>query len=257
MPSNSISIVSPVSGETVPAGTVLNVSADYDYVYFSTRYVGGLCSTGSGHSAYAGPISGSTSDSIEVGLGAHTGSFTGVELTVRIQDTSAWGSPFVAQGTVNNITIDSSPPLLLKQVNPLPVFPYYKVGKKTLSQKDRDQLWPIETGREFNAKTDRVILDREYDPSADLTLSGTITDSSLFTGSIVGVVNGRLGKTGLVGVYTLAPGDVTINTSTGDWSVTIPKKVLKKKNAPRQLILTLLDKTDEFVATISAPLKKK
>jgi hypothetical protein len=257
MPSNSITIVSPVSGETLLAGAVMSVSADYEYVYLTSRYVGGQCTTGTGHSSHAGPISGGTSDSIEVGLGTHSGTYTGVELTVRIQDTTAWNSPYVAQGSVNNITITDTPPVRIDRSNGLERLPYFRVGSEALTDADQKAQWPIDTGREFDPKADLARLDQEYDPAVDLKLTGTIGNASLFDGSIVGVVNGKLGKTGLVGVYTLKPADVTIDPATGKWEVTIPKKVLKKAKAPRQLILTLLDKNEEFVATVSAPLKKK
>lgn len=258
---NSITIVSPVSGETIPASAVMNVSVDYEYVYNTPRYIGSNCSTGGGHSGSAGPI-GTGDDSAEVGLGTHLTAYTGVELTARIQDTTSWNSPYVAQASVNNITISADPPIKFDLINPLDTKPYFRLGTKTAADPGVQARWQVEYGQPIDSKNgagaDEVKLDREYDEKTPPKLTGTVKkEEPYLNGTIIGAVYGRQGKTGLVLVYTLKAGDVRLDAMNGTWEVILPEAALKASKSPRQVILTFFDKGGDFVATISAPLRKK
>lgn len=261
---NSITIVSPVSGETIASSAVMNVSVDYEYVYVSDKYVGANCSTSGGHSGHAGPIGG-TPDSAEVGLSSHSGAtYTGVEVTARIQETTSWGSGYVAQSSVNNITIMDNPPIVILPLPihvPLPITPYFRVGKETAKEPGVKLRWQLDFVQAINKNgvgADEVKLDREYDEKTPPELKGTVKkEEKYLKGKIIGAVYGKKGTTGLVLVYTLKDTDVTLDAVNGNWEVILPEAALKASQPPRQIILTFFDKDGAFAATVSAPLRKK
>lgn len=257
---NSISIISPVSGETVPASAVMTVSIDYEYVYYGTAYIGAACTAASLHAGIKGPISSGTGTGVEVGLGTHSGIYTGVEVYARIQ-TGGWGSGFYAQTSVNNITISDTPPVL---IDPPESFqeeklPYYRIEAAGAIAFDQDNRWEVENyGKKYDKVADAPKRDRIYDPNKNLPITGKIAQAAHYTGgSLLAVVSGKLGKTGLIQIHVIPKTNFTIDVTNGNWAAEIPTGILQKKNEPRVIVVTLFDKDGEAVATTSAPLKKK
>lgn len=260
---NSINIVSPVSGETVLASSILDVAIDYEYMY-SGAYVGAECSSATAHNNTTGPVSGASSASVE--LGTHASAATGVTIEARLLPTNVWGG-FYVNHSVNNITISTDPPVV---IDPPASFahstvPYYymdEVAAEDFRNRETvgpvNKLWRINFGRDYDTKLDALKKNHHYDPTDPNghKLTGKIK-AGFRDGSLTAVVSGKLGKTGLIHVYTVPKSDITINPGTGEWEIKIPIKVLNKSHAPRQIIVTLFDKNDEAVAMASAALKKK
>lgn len=262
MPSNSIAIISPVTGETVPASDPLAVTIDYGFYYRTNAWVGALCSaplggTTSPHiSGVTGPIGIGTPSSVEAGLGTHTANFTGVTIEARILSTNSWGS-YYNSALMTDLNIALTPPFRLDRPSSPPTPFFYRLAPEgRFNVQDKSDAWEADGLGRYDPAVNAPQLFIPYKTTEDLVLTGTIADPANYTGSISAVVNGRVGDTGLALVYTVPAGNIVINRMTGNWTVTIPAAILAGTPSPRQAVLSLFTAAANYVATISTALKK-
>jgi hypothetical protein len=243
MPSRSLSIVAPVSGEVVSALTDLVVSVDVNNAGPSDTYVVVNCSHSSGlHVGYNGLVPANSTKSIEVSIpGAHIGSFTGVLVEARLQDFSTWNTAYYAASAVDEITISGG-------AVPIGVDP--PVGGGPFAR------YRIEDGMVMNKENTGLQYAHKYVAAAagGFKLTGTVADA-FKDGSVRAAVYGLLGKHGLV--LTHVEPNVPINMAAKTWEYTVPKAVLELVAQPRLVVFSLRDKAGEYRGSASASLKKK
>jgi hypothetical protein len=267
---NSVTVISPVSGETLylPGTQVVLVTFDYENGESGTLYACGTCTAGlpgggvlhSGTSTAVGP----GNSEAEVGLGDHSGTHNNVTLTGQLLAAPNSGVIY-AQFSVNNITItDSAPPIRLdNSIHPIADerHPYFvRVEESALTaEMKKDYAYDADgSPRDYKAETDSPKRSREYDPTKDLELFVLIPNKNhRDNGYIVVEVSARKKKTDLAKVYTATEKVVVSDEPSGQCKVVIPKKVFKGgARKARQIVLTLLDKVDgDFVATTSVAVK--
>ena len=269
---NSVTVVSPVSGETLylPGTDPVVVTLDYENGESGSLYVCGTCTAGlpGGGTLHVGNhtlVSPGTGPG-EVGLGDHSGTHTGVTLSGQLLSGPNIGTIY-AQFSVNNITLTESPPAIRIDRTKHPIVPekypfFFRVAQSSLTKEMQDKFAVTEDGtyRTYDAKMDSPKREQEYDPAHDLELFVIIPSKQhRDNGHIVVEVSTRKKKTDLSKVYTDTAKIVVSDDAAGQCKVVIPKKVFKNgTRKARQVVLTLLDEKDgEFVATISAPLKPK
>jgi len=245
MPSSRVNIVSPVSGGSTPLDVVINI--DYEYNEATAGYLLVKC-----FHPLPGPeikmvqsVAANSSGSGSITI-PHTTGFTGVEIEARLTDTNAWSSYYV-NNSVDEITFVSNPPVVIhRQIGP---GPREKFGWSFV-------ITPDAYGKKAFAKKTAASMpkpEHEYDPNADKDISGSVANAYK-NGTLQAVVYGRTKFSLSIAqvLKTFSP-----DPSTGEWTLTIPKAVLKGGCVPRRLVVTLFDNAGEYVGTASTALKKK
>lgn len=268
---NSVTVVSPVSGETLylPGTDAVIITVDYEHAETGSVYLCGNCTAGlpGGGALHFGTTTSitNTSGDGEVGLGDHSGTHTDVTLSGLLMSGQNIGTHF-AQFSVNNITItetipairfDLAFPLIPKERTPyffrLPESAFTPERLKEYALDDKGVMRP------YKPESDAPLRHRKYDPTKDLEVYVLIKDKDhRDNGKILVEVSAQKKKTDLQKVHSAISAITVTDEAAGQCKVVIPKKVFKNGGRKaRQVVLTLLDKNEDFVATISSALKPK
>lgn len=262
---NSVTIVSPASGETIyltPTAELL-IATDFETAQGGT-IARANCSAPppGGHDGDPFPVSGDGEAEVKIGPHGTTYTYTGVTLTARLQSTN--GATTYAQASVHDITLVVTDQPIVTPITvtdpppppgPTPPGPPYFFVTRSGLTKDSEDNFIVEPGKppvKYDPAKHAPKRNREVNPNADLKVAGKV---SVLKDSYVSVTLSRKRKkTGLVACYTNP--QIPVNLVTGEWSVTIPKDEVGKFKKLRQAIITLFVKGDAE-ATVSIPLKLK